>query len=75
MFKLQLIRMQATLQFIVLQHGVDTLALFLHLLLLAAAGGEAVGRDARLTGEARPIIGSVVKAGDSDAFDDAAGWL
>ena len=35
MFKLQLIRMQATLQFIVLQHGVDTLALFLHLLLLA----------------------------------------
>ena len=54
MFKLQLIRMQATLQFIVLQHGVDTLALFLHLLLLAAAGGEAVGRDAQLTGEARP---------------------
>lgn len=44
---LQLIRMQATLQFIVLQHGVDTLALFLHLLLLAAAGGEAVGRDAQ----------------------------
>ena len=75
MFKLQLIRMQATLQFIVLQHGVDTLALFLHLLLWPLPVEKLSAGTPRLTGEAWPIIGSVVKAGDSDAFDDAAGWL
>ncbi|VFS78031.1 Uncharacterised protein [Raoultella planticola] len=44
--KLQLFCVQATLQFIVLQHSINTAALFLHLSLLAASCGS-ISRNAK----------------------------
>jgi hypothetical protein len=57
--KLKLFRVQTTLQFVILQHGINPAALFLDLLLLAAPADASAGTP-RLTGLALPIIGSVL---------------
>ena len=62
--KLKLLSVQAALQFVVLQHGVNSAALFLDLRLLQPPADASAGTP-RLTGLALPIMGSVLNTGAS----------